>query len=108
MLIGSGWEIKPTEILSEVTIRVFLLFDFLTTLNSPRGRLWIEPRNGVEISFYIECCVEHWENLYIVCFIKDQDILFNEISTPPEASRMEVIPRVSFRLIYYQFQLLCE
>lgn len=39
MLIGSGWEIEPTEILSEVTIRVFLLFDFLTTLNSPRGRL---------------------------------------------------------------------
>lgn len=57
MPIGSGWEIKPTEILSEVTIRVFLLFDFLTTLNSPRGRLWIEPRNGVEISFYIECSV---------------------------------------------------
>lgn len=56
---------------------------FSATLNSPRGRggggrqLWIEPRNGEKISFYIECPVSLYRaccerQVSIVCFIKDR------------------------------------
>lgn len=42
-------------------------------------QLWIEPRNGEKISFYIECPVSlcRARQVSIVCFIKNRDIRRN-------------------------------